>query len=127
MNLLLDTHALIWYTEGSDKLSSKAKFEIDNKFNSKFISIGLLWEVAIKASKNKLEIKQTFEELNHFIFLNGIQILGIEFSHLNILLELPHHHGDPFDRLLIAQAISEKLTIVSADRHFAAYPVEVIW
>jgi len=127
MNLLLDTHALIWFTEGSDKLSSKAKQEISKSSNSKFISIVSLWEIAIKVSKNKLEIKQTFQELNRFLFLNSIQVLGIEFNHLNSLLDLPQHHGDPFDRLLIAQAVSEKLTIISADRHFTAYSVEVIW
>lgn len=127
MNLLLDTHALIWFTEGIAKLSSKAKSEISNPSNKKFLSIASLWEIAIKSSKDKLEIKQSFREINQFVILNNIQILGIEFEHLNTLLTLPHHHGDPFDRLLISQAISENLTIISSDRHFSSYDVEVIW
>ena len=127
MNLLLDTHALIWFTEGSEKLSPKAGSEISNSFNNKFLSVASLWEIAIKSSKNKLEIKQSFKEINQFILLNNIQIIGIEVNHLNTLLTLPHHHGDPFDRLLISKAISENLTIISADRHFQAYPIEVIW
>ena len=126
MNLLLDTHALIWFTEGIEKLSSKAKSEISNPSNNKLLSVASLWEIAIKSSKNKLEIKQTFKEINQFIALNNIQILGIEINHLSTLLTLPYH-GDPFDRLLISQAITENLSIISADRHFVAYPVQVVW
>jgi len=67
MNLLLDTHALIWFTEGNDRLSPKAKSEISNSSNNKFLSVASLWEIAIKSSKNKLEIKQSFKEINQFI------------------------------------------------------------
>lgn len=127
MKVLLDTHALIWFTEGSDKLSLKAKSEIDNKNNSKFISIATLWEIVIKSSKEKLELKRSFVEISHFLSINSIQIINIEIAHLNTLLILPHYHGDPFDRLLIAQAIMEDLTIISTDKHFKNYPVKVIW
>jgi PIN domain nuclease of toxin-antitoxin system len=127
MNVLLDTHALIWFAEGSDKLSLTATSEIDNKNNNKFISIATLWEIVIKSSKEKLELKQSFAELNYFLSINNIQIINLEINHLNTLLKLPHYHGDPFDRLLISQAISEDLTIISVDKHFENYPVKVIW
>lgn len=127
MKVLLDTHTLIWFTEGTERLSTKAKSEIDTVSNTKFISIVSLWEIVIKSNNNKLEFKRSMIELNHFLSLNQIQILTITTDHLNTLSSLPFHHKDPFDRLLIAQAISENLTIISADRHFGVYPVQVIW
>ncbi|MES2108267.1 MAG: type II toxin-antitoxin system VapC family toxin [Bacteroidota bacterium] len=126
MKVLLDTHALIWYTEGSDKLSVAAKLEIDNPNNSKFISIGSLWEIVIKSSQNKLELIKSFDDIKEFLSINYIQILQIETGHLKILFNLPHHHRDPFDRLLIAQAIAEDMTLISVDAHFEAYPVNII-
>jgi len=83
MKVLLDTHALIWYTEGSDKLSVAAKLEIDNPNNSKFISIGSLWEIVIKSSQNKLELIKSFDDIKEFLSINYIQILQIETGHLN--------------------------------------------
>ena len=127
MRVLLDTHTLIWFTEGNDRLSERAKSEISNVNNDNFISMVSLWEIVIKSSNGKLELKQTFNKLNQFLSLNNIQILNIQVNHLTALLSLPHHHKDPFDRLLIAQAISENLLIISADRHFDAYSINVIW
>lgn len=127
MNLLLDTHALIWFTEGNDKLSLTAKKQIEDENNSKAISIASLWEIVIKASRAKLGIEKSFVEINQFLSINNIDVLDIKIGHLDTLLELPHHHGDPFDRLIISQAISENLTIISADQHFKAYPVSVLW
>ncbi len=126
MGLLLDTHTLIWFVEGSNRLSSKAQSELAT-VAKKYISVASLWEITIKSSKNKLELKQSLHELNRFLSLNNIQLIDIKVSHLSTLLELPYYHGDPFDRLLIAQAISENLTIISADQHFKAYPVKIIW
>ena len=125
--MLLDTHALIWFTEGNDRLSLKARLEIENSSNVKFLSIASLWEIVIKTSKDKLELNQSFEEINNFLVVNNIQLIGIEITHLNTLLTLPRHHNDPFDRLLISQAITENLTIISADQHFKAYPVTAVW
>lgn len=127
MNILLDTHALIWFTEGSEKLSTKAKSRISDINNIKFISIVSLWEIVIKSSNKKLELNQSLAEINQFLFLSNIQILAININHLSVLANLPNCHNDPFDRLIISQAISENLQIVSADRHFDSYPVEVIW
>jgi PIN domain nuclease of toxin-antitoxin system len=127
MKVLLDTHTLIWFTDGVSKLSLRAKSEIEDLNNERFLSIVSLWEIAIKSSRGKLELKKSFKELNKFIFDNDIQIITVQLDHLMTLLELPHHHGDPFDRLLIAQALTEDLTIISADKEFQAYPVRVSW
>ena len=127
MSLLLDTHTLIWFAEGNDRLSAMAKAQIEGRWESNFISIVSLWEIVIKASKTKLEIKKSFIEINQFLSINNIHVLDIKINHLITLFSLPHHHGDPFDRLIISQAISENLTIISADQHFKAYPVSVLW
>ena len=127
MNLLLDTHVLIWFTEGNDRLSVKARLEIENPSNAKFLSVASLWEIVIKVSNEKLEINQSFKEINDFLLINNIQIIGIEIKYLNLLLNLAHHHGDPFDRLIISQAIVENLTIITVDRHFKSYPVTTLW
>jgi PIN domain nuclease of toxin-antitoxin system len=127
MNLLLDTHALIWFTEGNDKLTLIAKKQIEDENNNKAISIASLWEIVIKASRTKLGIEKSFVEINQFLLVNNIDVLDIKVSHLDTLLELPNHHGDPFDRLIISQAITENLIVISADRHFKAYSVNVLW
>lgn len=127
MKVLLDTHALIWFIEGDSKLSLTAKSEIENLNNERFVSTVSLWEIVIKSSRDKLELKKSFKELNQSIVDNDIQIITVQISHLNTLLILQHHHSDPFDRLLISQAISEDLTIISTDKHFKNYPVKVIW
>ena len=127
MNVLLDTHALIWFAEGSEQMSSKALSEIADPKNKKFISIISLWEIVIKSSSNKLEFNYSLAEVNYFLSLNNIKTLGINTDNLEVLTNLAFYHKDPFDRIIIAQAISENLTIVSADRHFSAYPVSVLW
>ncbi|CAN5277403.1 type II toxin-antitoxin system VapC family toxin [soil metagenome] len=127
MNLLLDTHALIWFAEGNRRLSEKAKTEIINPGNESYISVASLWEIVIKVSIQKLELKRSFVEINQFLTANKINVIGIEMEHLNALLTLPYHHSDPFDRLIIVQALTKSLVIISADKHFYAYNVSVLW
>ena len=127
MKILFDTHTLIWFIEGNNKLSSKAKSTIEDLNNKRFVSTISLWEIVIKTSRDKLELKQSFKELNKLIFNNDIEIVTVEIPHLDTLSTLPYFHGDPFDRLLISQAITDDLTIISADRHFKDYPVRVTW
>ena len=127
MSYLLDTHAFLWYIDGKLNLSEKAREIIQNPDFAKFISIVSLWEIAIKSGKDKLILTRSFETLPEFINVNGFNTLPIHVKHLFQLKELPHHHGDPFDRLLIAQALTEDLTIISADKEFKAYPVRVSW
>ena len=127
MGILLDTHAFIWYIEGNERLSLAARSEIINAQNDKFISIASLWEIVIKISKNKLELKQSFSEIIQSLLINNIQILEVRTSHLAALFDLPYHHNDPFDRLIIAQAVVEKLTVISLDQHFQEYDIKLIW
>ena len=126
-NILLDTHVLIWFAEGNNRLSSNAITEITETSNNKFASIVSFWEIVIKSSLNKLGFESSTQEILEFCIANEIRIIQIDLKHLNTLQTLPHHHGDPFDRMIIAQALTEGLTIISADRHFDAYPVNVSW
>lgn len=125
--ILLDTHVLIWFVEGNNRLSAKARYDLDNPLNKRFVSIVSLWEVVIKASLSRLDFVKTANEVIALLEINDIKLLNISLSQLDVLSTLPYHHNDPFDRLLIAQAITEDLAIISADRHFDAYPVNVSW
>ncbi|RYY06620.1 MAG: type II toxin-antitoxin system VapC family toxin [Sphingobacteriaceae bacterium] len=127
VKVLLDTHTLIWYAEGASQLSLKARTELENINNIKFVSIISMWEIAIKANSNKIEFKQTFKEVKEFLINNDIDLLPVKIAHLNTILDLPHYHKDPFDRLLIAQAIAEDLTLISAYQYFKSYPINLIW
>ncbi len=126
MQILLDTHILIWFAKGIDKLSPKAKTTIENLSNQRFVSIVSLWEIVIKSSLNKIELKQSFKEIYYFLTNNDIELLPVSVAHLDILLTLPVYHKDPFDRLLIAQAITENLTLISADQHFNGYNINLL-
>ena len=128
MNLLLDTHALIWIICGDDKLSEQAKEAFLNQDNKLYFSKASLWEITIKISLGKLVlVEHWLTAIEKEIISNGIQWLEIEIDHCKILADLPFHHRDPFDRLLISQAISESMSIVSIDSQFSHYPLDVIW
>jgi PIN domain nuclease of toxin-antitoxin system len=127
MKLLLDTHILIWLLEGNQNLNPKVKQVIEDETNSLYISIVSLWEIAIKTSLNKLQLELPLEKIIYdFVLPSGIKILPIDIAHLLTLQNLPFHHRDPFDRLLIAQSKSETLTLVSEDRIFRQYQVNVL-
>lgn len=124
MKLLLDTHVFLWFIMGSPHLSAEARTLIEDEKNRKFISIASLWEIAIKSSIGKLTLSASFDQLiPQQLTLNGFELLPIEFTHLAAVATLPFHHRDPFDRLLIAQAIVEKMPIMSIDSAFEAYNV----
>lgn len=127
MDYLLDTHTFLWYIDGKSNLSTDAINFIENKRNAKYLSIASLWEISIKLNQDKLSLTQPFESLPTYMTINNFNLLPIYHKHLSGLIDLPYHHKDPFDRLLIAQAIAENLIIISADRHFIQYPVSVIW
>ena len=127
MNLLLDTHAFLWFIGGDKQLPEKSVELIKNPENNCFISIASLWEIAIKYSLGKIELKNGFEELYKIIQFSAIEILPISFDHLKQLAKLDFHHRDPFDRIIISQAISEKLTVISKDENFGKYEVRILW
>ncbi|MFA6979806.1 MAG: type II toxin-antitoxin system VapC family toxin [Ignavibacteriaceae bacterium] len=126
MNYLLDTHMLIWYLNGDKKLSDDSVTIIDNTDNKIYVSIVGLWEIAIKISLGKLKISIPFEELKKALEQMSFDILELNFSDLLNLQKLAFHHSDPFDRLLIAQAISNDFVLISHDEIFRKYPVSLI-
>ena len=128
MRLLLDTHSFLWFISGSTNLSPTARTLIEDASNQPLLSAASLWEMAIKLSLGKLSLAQPFEVLiPQQMRLNGIKLLGIEIEHTAAVSKLPFHHRDPFDRLLIAQAMVEQMPIVSADTAFDTYPVKRLW
>lgn len=127
MELLLDTHALIWFLDGDDRISVKVKREIENPENSKIVSIASIWEIAIKISLGKLRFSDGF---NHFLNLleeNGFEILPITFEHAIVLSSLDFIRRDPFDRLLVSQCIANQLTIATKDENIRKYNIQTIW
>jgi len=128
MRLLLDTHALLWFLEGNTSLSSRARDAIEDQANETHISHVTAWELAVKVGLGKLKLGVPYDEIfPDLILANGFTVLPTEFRHFGTLLSLPFHHRDPFDRLLIAQALAEEMTIVSCDTHFPAYRARVLW
>jgi PIN domain nuclease of toxin-antitoxin system len=128
MKLLLDTHTLLWFITGDSKLSLNARLLIEDAANDKFVSVVSLWEIAIKYGLGRLNLSDDFENLfPNQLIINGFEQLAIENKHFYEFIKLPQHHNDPFDRLLIAQTISEKMSIVSVDSAFDNYPVSRLW
>ena len=124
---LLDTHTLIWFINGSKELSQTARHTIEADDTNNFVSIVSLWEIAIKISLGKLELKTPFNQIGRQITENGFDILPVTFEDTLLIASLPFHHKDPFDRIIIAQAITNKLTIISKDEQFFNYSVKVLW
>ena len=128
MKYLLDTHTLLWFLQGDKKLSDKARQLIDDPRNEKFLSIASLWEIAIKVSLGKLVLNKPFERLfPEQLYFNRIKVLDITVDSLIELTTLPFHHRDPFDRLIIAQALVKDFLIIGADAAFDAYGINREW
>jgi PIN domain nuclease of toxin-antitoxin system len=127
MNLLLDTHAFIWFVEGSFELSSKAKNAILDEDNVKYVCVVSLWEMSIKVAQGKLNLKSPFETVLDDVYNNGFKLYDINFNHILKNTTLEWHHRNPFDRLLISQAIVDNFTVVTKDENFPSYPIQIIW
>lgn len=128
MKLLLDTHSFLWFISGSSNLSGTARSLIEDSSNQLFLSVASIWEMAIKISLGKLKIGEPFENLiPEQLRLNTIAVLNIEIEHTSALIDLPFHHRDPFDRLLIAQSLVEKMPLISTDSAFDIYGVSRYW
>jgi PIN domain nuclease of toxin-antitoxin system len=128
MNLLLDTHTFIWCSIQSNKLSQAVSDLLVDQESSLFLSLVSVWKIQIKTQLGKLafelpltELIASQQETNH------LQLLPIQLNHILALEALPNHHRDPFDRLLVAQAMIERMPILSADTTLDAYPVQRIW
>ena len=128
MRLLIDTHALLWFCEGNSALSASARAAMENSTNERYISHATAWEVAIKLSLGKLILQAAYEDIFPGVLdANGFVMLPPTLKHYQALIPLPRHHGDPFDRLIIAQAQVEGLTVVTCDDHLPAYNIPLLW
>jgi PIN domain nuclease of toxin-antitoxin system len=127
MRVLFDTHAFLWWIEDDLRLSSTVKEIIGDRSNELFFSAASGWEIAIKAKTGKLSISDIPEKfVMEQLAINAVTILPIQISHALHIYNLPNHHRDPFDRILIAQSQLENLPIMTVDAQIARYSVETI-
>jgi len=128
MRVLVDTHVFLWWVEGDRALPAKARAALADQDNECVFSMVSAWELAIKAGLGKLKLAIPVQRyvIEH-VAANGFRMLDIRMAHIGRVESLPPHHGDPFDRLLIAQALEEKLPVVTADQVFRGYGVKRIW
>lgn len=124
MKLLLDTHILLW--AAADKLPEKARDLIANIDNQLFFSTASIWEIAIKRGLKRMDFKVDTGMLYHALLENGYQELQVTGSHVLFLEVLPEIHRDPFDRLMVAQVMAEKMTLLTADEKLRDYPCDKI-
>ena len=127
MDLLLDTHTLIWFLNGDIKLSDKVKNVIEDSNNVKMVSIASVWEIAIKISLDKFRFDKGLKHFLSMVEDNGFVILPITFEHAMDLSTLEFIHRDPFDRLLIAQCKVDNLTLATKDENIIQYNIKTIW
>jgi PIN domain nuclease of toxin-antitoxin system len=127
MAFLLDTHAFLWFVSGDNQLPASVRDKIKDIHQPCFLSVASLWEITIKNQIGKLILNISLEELFNFADRNQIEIIPINYDHLLVLSTLPIHHSDPFDRLIISQAIAENLVIITRDKGFKKYMVEQQW
>jgi PIN domain nuclease of toxin-antitoxin system len=127
LNYLLDTHTFLWAITESPALSVSVISILENPENQLFLSIASLWEIAIKLSIGKLRLTFSFDDLPAKLTEASVQIVPINFEHLRVVATLPLHHRDPFDRLIVAQAISENLILLTKDDVLKSYAVQTLW
>lgn len=128
MKLLLDTHAFLWWVTDDERLSQNARKRIAEPRNEVFLSAVSTWEIVVKASLGRLSL---VERLDRFVMrqleTNAFTPMPLQLSHAANVWALPDHHKDPFDRLLVAQALVEGLMLVTDDRQVRRYPVKIVW
>lgn len=128
MKVLLDTHALLWWLTDDDRLPMPVGDLIDDAATRVHVSVASLWELTIKVTAGRLEIvDDPATLLTEPLDAAGFRVMPIDRRHVLALPELPQLHGDPFDRMLVAQALVEDLDLVSGDPMIATYPVRVVW
>jgi PIN domain nuclease of toxin-antitoxin system len=126
--MLLDTHAFIWFIEGNESLSDRARSVIEDENNTVFLSMASVWEMAIKVSLGKLILSEPFDALiPSQLATNDIALLDINLSHTMQVATLPFYHRDPFDRLIASQALAEDIPLISKDAIFDSYGVNRLW
>jgi PIN domain nuclease of toxin-antitoxin system len=128
MRLLLDTHALLWFVWNHANLSATARSLMTDPKNTLLLSAATIWEIAIKVAIGKLTLADPYDVfMNQAITTTGLTILPIEVRYASALTSLPFHHRDPFDRMLVAPALVEKVPLLSVDAVVDAYGVARLW
>ena len=126
MRILIDTHILIWHLEDDEKLSSYHGLLIEDPANTVSISVASFWEIAIKVSRGKLSLSRPMNEIVSHIQQSTITVMAIEPEHTIQVAQLPFIHNDPFDRMIVAQALAEDLSLISTDSDFTKYGVTLL-
>jgi PIN domain nuclease of toxin-antitoxin system len=128
VKILIDTHVFIWYIQNSERLPSSVTMLINDGSSQILFSIASIWEMAIKQSTGKLNLGVPYIGfIEEQMKLNNIELMPINLNHIEVVTTLPFHHRDPFDRILIAQAIMEDIVLISSDSVFSLYPVQRVW
>ena len=128
MNLLLDTYALLWFIDGNPHLRPAVRAAFEDADNRLLVSLASLWEIGIKRSQGRVRLPDNgLDFVVNFLNTWSMELLPIRLNHLRAASDLPFHHGDPFDRMLIAQAKVEGLRLVSGDRKIGSYDVAIFW
>ncbi len=127
MKLLVDTHAFLWFVGGDKRLTRAARRAIEHDDAEIYLSAATVWEMAIKASLGRLTLAMSVAEFVAEKLRAGVRVLAVDGQHAAAVERLPFHHRDPFDRVLVAQAQVERLAIVTGDRVFRRYGVQIVW
>ena len=128
MRILLDTHAIVWWATGDQRLSRRARVAIADPNTEVFISIASAWEIQIKATLQKLTLNESIDALYRILIIDqDFRMIGIELKDIDHLSKLPPRHRDPFDRMLVAQALRGEFTLVTKDRVIASYGTPTLW
>jgi PIN domain nuclease of toxin-antitoxin system len=127
-SFLVDTHAFLWFVFDDPRLSPEADGLLADRKTKKVLSVVSLWETALKVSIDKLDLGMPFNDFLHqCVQTRELDLLAIRLPHLSAYVDLPFHHRDPFDRLLIAQARVERLPVITSDDRFSKYGVQALW
>ncbi len=128
MKVLLDTHAFLWFIRGDPRLSAPARDAILDPSAERWLSVASLWEMAINVSLGRLTLGLSLDDLvRQHVEGNGMSVRPVRTTGLDVLAALPFHHKDPFDRLLLAQALTDDATVISRDEAFPPYGARLLW
>src|SRR5690242_18790683 len=128
MRILIDSHTLIWYVDQDNLLSPASHAAMSDPTNDLLLSAGSIWEIGIKLGLGKIVLTQPFKPwINQAVSDLDVTVLPVSVEYVDVQSNLPRHHGDPFDRLIVAQAIVEQVSIISADANLDAYGITRIW